>query len=518
MNDTTTQSPAQRPDAATYMSLFEDDATRCAPGALMANNSRMAYLVHLKELILALEAGADVSAPLSLATRRPDLLALTLDERAARKALPKIRRVLNLLERCAQEALSDGQSLQAAVAKGSYRANVPFHHAWESIKATLAIQALSPWEVLTAAHIDQPLFAFDNLTKPDHRAATALCAGGSPQLQALLREGNSGLKLASVTTTRQLASALGTTRRELRRLLAVDAVGVEGTSVIRSTHVPSAAVASGQVYGAAFVNAQATPLYLSKPDAQTSGKPTVGIEGLTQAHLDRLYGALRVQRALDLSAAETDVLLMAAMRAEGQTGNYRLTDHTLRALGLFQHLRATRRVTAWQFAALLDEVSPYAVKGQTPFYDSLFVPVANDEDTGTEPVLTLDGGAFDPLASGGEDGSTLKQLALGLKVDEAQLRVILAWVTKAQGLDQPTRSLAVVSACYRITKLARLFRTSTRDGLTLLELLMGEQSAYLQQLAGIPRLGTTAQADIVDVIGTVAQAMGWMRQQGLTAE
>lgn len=523
MNNLTTptsdSSPASRPDAATYMTLFNDEQTRCGPGALMANNSRLAYLVHLKELIQAFEVRADVSAPITLLARRPDLLALKLDERTTRKVLSKLRRVLSLLESRAQEALPARQSLQQAVAANACQATVPFHHAWESIKAALATKELHVWDLLNAAQSGYPLFAFDNLALAAQRAAITLCSGFSAQLQKMLLEDDSGLALTDVDSARKLTKALGLTRRQLRQLLAVDAVGASGTSVTRSSNVPLAAAASSDVHGAAFINNGATPLYLSESIAQPPAKKTAHITGFTQDHLERLSRMLRLQRALNLSAGETDALAMAALRAEGQTKDYHLTANTLRALGLFRHLQGKYKVSPWQYAALIDQICPYATGRQVAFYDKLFAPSSDDDSTPAVPALGLDDSEFDHLATSGADALTLKQLALGLKVDPALLRVVLGWVIDAQSLSKAKRSLAVVSACYRVIAVCRLFGTSIRDGMLVLELLTQEQPAYCKQLAGIPSLkGETGKPDIVDVIAGMAQVMEWLQRQGLEAE
>ncbi|HEK0908207.1 TPA: hypothetical protein SMQ04_002992 [Pseudomonas putida] len=520
MNDAT--NPANRPDAANYMKLFPEDRTRCAPGALMSNDSRLAYLVHLKELIQAFEVRADVNAPTTLLTRRPDLLTLKLDDRNARRTLPKIRITLELLENRAQQALTKNQTLQAAVAEGSGQASVPFHRAWESVKATLAAKQVQLWDLLSATSLCYPLFTFAHLPSAAQRTATTLASGFSPQLRTLLLDATpSELKLsaAAYDTTRKLAKALALSRRELRQLLAVEAVGKGGTAVTRSPHVPTAAKPSSQVYGAVFINNGATPLYLlESAPAQPATKKIVRIEGLTDAHLDRLQRILRLQRALGLSAAQTDTLVMAALRAEGQTSNYQLTDKTLRALGLFRHLQQKYNVSAEQYAALIDALSPYAIGRQASFYDQLFAAGHDEDGQPAQPSLKLDDKAFDPASTTGADGLTVKQLALGLRVDDTLLRGILDRVVKARNLQKPTRSLAVVSACYRIVALARLFGTSTLQGLSLIDVLMNQDPVYCQQLAGQPSLaGEPGKADIIDVIAGVLQAAEWLQHQGMDA-
>lgn len=510
--------PATHPDAASYLSLFPDDQARCAPGALMANNSRLAYLVHLKEMILAFETRADVSAPVTLKTRRADLLDLKLDERTTRTVLPKLRMVLDLLERRARDAVPAHQSLQVAVAQGTHHANVPFNHAWESIKAVLAIKQAPLWDVLCQAHLDAPAFVFDQRSAAGMRSATQMASGFSPELQHRLLTGSDdqSLSVAAVGTTHKLVKALGLTRRELRRLLAVASVGEDGSSVTGSAHVPSAPAPSSQHYGAAFINDGATPLYLTEQRSRAPGpKKKVTITGFTQAHLDRLQHSVRLQRALELDAAQTDSLVMAALHAEGQRSDYHLTAHTLRALGMFRHLHAEYEVEPDQYAAFLHQISPYATERHRPFYDRIFVPEVKQQDAQALPVLTLDDSEFDSSAIDGVDALTLKQLALALRVDDSVLRVVLGWVTAAQQLTKPKRSLAVVSACYRVVALARLMHPSTVQALTLLDLLMQDQPVYRQQLAGVPRLAGDDQADIVDVIAGALQAGRWLQHVGL---
>lgn len=527
MNDLSQQaqqnSPATRKDAATYMGLFPDTQTRCAPGALQANNGRLAYLVYLRSLIQAFETRADVSAPITLRTRRPDLLQLRLDAKNAKRSLPTLRLVLGVLESRAREVLNGQSTLQQAVAAGVYQANVPFHAAWEAIKAALAVKKLSLWEVIGSGAEGRPSFVFDNLSSPACRAAITLCSGFSPQLRALLlapreadeafytthfqRPANNALK--TLGTSQGLCKALGITRKQLRQMLAVSATGQGQSSVTRSAHVSSADTAQG----GAFINNGREPLYLTRPDPADK---TVQITGLTVSHLDRLQRILRVQRALELEPEETDALVMAALCAEGQTQDYQLTPATLRALGLFRHLQQQYGASVAQFTAFIHEISPDGNDRAMAYFDQLFNPGSADEDSAPTPALVLDGSAFDPTAAEGADAQTVKLLCLALKVDAALLQALLQQVVMAQGLDRPTRSLAVVSACYRIIALPRLFGLSPQSGFLLIGLLNRENPAYVRQLAGVPSLASQpSEADIVDVIVGLMGAVEWLKREAL---
>lgn len=156
--------PTSQKDSAAYMSLFPDASTRCAPGALQANTSHAAYLVYLKGLIETLEVRADVASPITLRTRRPDLLRLELDDHNAKKAIPNLRLVLGLLESRAREAVPEGQTLQQAVTSTVYKGSLPFDTAWEAFKAALMFKQLPLLDVLRASDVHHPSFVLDYLT------------------------------------------------------------------------------------------------------------------------------------------------------------------------------------------------------------------------------------------------------------------------------------------------------------------------------------------------------------------
>ncbi|MFJ4375004.1 Tc toxin subunit A [Pseudomonas japonica] len=569
-NQTAPATPVISKENATYTSLFEDDqAQRCATDAPLANTGPLAYLIDLKARIDAFERRAEISEANRLAQRRPDLLRMPLDDKNLKKTVPAQRLVIELLEDRVRQARPADTSLQETLANATYPLDLPFHYAWESIKTTLEKKRLSIWDVVRTADDEYPNFTFDNITSPALRAATTLSSGLSPELRSLLvakRAGDAAFyrahfhledskPLETLGTTKGLCKALGVTRRELRQLLAVRAIGKDETSVVLSDYVRTAGIkpASSGVHGAVFINNGFTPLHLSRPDP--AGK-TVRIDGLSGARLDRLQRMLRLQWALQLNAAETDTLVMAALRAEargvadvvvvteapaleekkgdkekdGQKAepttaqpteaapkkvNDLLTSDTLRALGMFRHLQQKYAVKPYQYAAFLDEISPYGIGRSGSFYDKLFNPSDIAERDDSEPVLTLDDSEFDPNARDGEDALTLKQLCVALKADEALLRTVLAWVVDAQQLEKPTRSLAVVSACYRMIALPRLFGLSATDGMLVLSVLMGEREAYKTQLAGIPTIAAAGEADIVDVLAGVMNTIEWLKRQKL---
>ncbi|MBC3420057.1 neuraminidase-like domain-containing protein [Pseudomonas sp. RW3S2] len=511
---TTSNAPGSRKDTVTYSNLFPDDTVRCAPGALQANTSQAAYLVYLKDMIEALETRADVTAPITLQQRRPDLMRLKLDERSAKKVLPSLRLLLGVLEQHAQQALPNDQTLQEAVAAKVHLGSVPFHATWESVKAALTLKQLPLLDALRAAELEWPAFIFDHLTLSAQRAATTLSSGFSPQLRSWLLEPSAAdSPLKGLTTTQAVSKALALTRKELRELLAVSAIGEYKSTVRLSQHVRAADhyLPSSAVYAAEYVNQSDTALYLTQPDPSDK---SVEISGITDDHLYRLERILVIQRALKLNYSEADWLVMAAIWSDDSTDDFALTDNTLRALGLFRHLQQKYNIGPQQYSALICEISVYGTDRERPFYDQLFAPATLEDSGGALAVMKLDGQAFDPQSNNPEDILTVKQLCLAFKVSEPVLCAVLNKVIKAQGLDQPLRSLAVVSACYRLTQLPRLFGLPVEAGLLAIALLEQEQPACMTQLAGWPRLAAEpSEADIVDVIVAVMDTVEWLKQQ-----
>ncbi len=223
---------------------------------------------------------------------------------------------------------------------------------------------------------------------------------------------------------------------------------------------------------------------------------------------------LRLHHATKLSFPDIDVLLTTTMHAEGQQQNLHVTDATVRALGLFQHLREKYSVTAAQFASFIGDMPSSAAGREEPFFDSLFNPSGIEPRGDSESVFTIDGTTFDPAAGSGNDAIAVRQLSQAFKADEATVRWALDRVVEAQTLTAPARSLAVVSACYRLIALPRLLGLKSAEAPILLTTLNRENPDVLRQLAGTPSLANASQTgtDVLDVIALVMNVVEWARQ------
>ncbi|HVI54975.1 MAG TPA: neuraminidase-like domain-containing protein [Luteibacter sp.] len=499
--------PTGAGNAATYTGLFAWPKT-VQPGALNDNTNPLAYVHDLFVLATTLEAGADASQAHPLDQRRPDLGAMPMDEQSLKQTFPALRFAIDRLEDTIRESQPEGAEtpLHEAIAQAAYPTSLPFHFAWEQVKTVLAQRKLTIWDVVRKSDPDYPNFTFGNVTSTSLRAAMTLSNGFAPEMRAHLTADPSTASdssrtvgtLAELTVADTFRRRLGLSRKQLRQMLAVYQPGkaAEGGIVDRQPAVVRSAYVSGDdapvssaTFGAAFVNDGGDALYLRYED-DDENQP-IRIEGLTEGHVDRILRVLRVHHATKLSFADIDVLLTTALRAEGQTTGLHMTDSTLRALGLFQHLREKYSVTASQFASFIGDMPSSSNGRERSFYDTLFNPSGIEPRSDSESVFTIDGSTFDLYATAGADAIAVRQLSQALKADEATVRWALERVVETQCLTAATRSLAVVSACYRLIALPRVFGLKTGEAPVLITALNRENPNILRQLAGVPTLDAT---------------------------
>jgi hypothetical protein len=522
-------------NAANYLTLFTWPKA-VQPGALNDNTNPLAYAHELFQLAKKLEAGADASRARPLSLRRPDIGDMPMNERSLKETFPSLRFAIDCLEDTVRKSeFAPSSTIRETIAAAVFPASLPFHFAWEQVKAVLRHRKLFIWDIVRKSDADYPNFTFGNVTSGSLRAAMTLSSGFAPELRALLTADPS----KAVESTTQLANTvgddptptigdlavadrfrrrLGLSRKQLRQMLAVYQPGkatAEGfvdrqPAVVRSAYVSkSDAPVSSTDFGAVFINDGGEALYLRYEDDDESNP--LRIEGLTNGHVDRILRMLRLHHATKLSFPDIDVLVTAALRAEGQSKGLHLTDTTLRALGLFQHLREKYAITASQFASFIGDIPASASGRERAFYDTLFNPSGIEPRSDSESVFTIDGTTFDPTSDARADAIAVRQLSQAFRADEATVRWALACVVEAQALSAPTRSLAVVSACYRLIALPRAFGLKSSEAPMLVAALDRENPNVLRQLAGIPTLAATATAstDALDIIAIVMNVAEW---------
>lgn len=509
-SDVTNAPSAATIDAATYSALFAEDANLLTvAGAVDDETGPVAYLGDLFTLSRRLEQGAVPEKACLLAMRRPDLPDLTLDSAALRRECSTLDLVNELLEKRIALCTASSTSIQERMVSATTPVGLPYDAPWNRVLGILHLRGIPLWRAVR--HSDPEFPAFVATEKPNKglRDAVTMGCGFSPAVRqmligpavttddsaAALFSKKPGATLGDLSVVKALMEATGLKRRDIRHLLAVDGVANEAdaaTAVSLARYAPEGAdKPSSKAYGAAFINAGAGPLWIKQ---RTGSADTMDTEivGLTATHMDRMQRLLQVRTRLDVSYAEADLLLRSALAAEEAAADALPTERTLRALGLYGHLKASTGITPDGFAALIGNLPVYAI-GRTPALLDSLIKVTD------KPFTANDTAAF----------------ATALRIDTALLEQLLQRVEAAQKTRACT--LSVISACYRLTSLPRLLGLSIDEGLAMLDMLEQQTNGYNAQIAGNPSITSSLDAfDILDVIPALWNAADWARQHHLS--
>lgn len=244
---------------------------------------------------------------------------------------------------------------------------------------------------------------------------------------------------------------------------------------------------------------------------------TYDIKSLSDDRMLRINRMVRLQRWLQLPYDKVDLLLSACIAAQGgNNSDYRLNNHIVRMLGVFRHYQQHYQVTPEQFAAVLYQLSPYAVSPDVPFIDRVF-----NSPSLFETPFSITNVSFNYQSSSENDSRIVKQLCAGLGLSQAEFLVIADDVARRQGdVSKHTLpcSLNVVSALYRLAMLPRWLGLSFAEGMSLFALLNCQTA-----LSSVPQLakltGNPAQpekGDLLDMLMALSQAVEWSKAHSLS--
>lgn len=236
---------------------------------------------------------------------------------------------------------------------------------------------------------------------------------------------------------------------------------------------------------------------------------------LSDVRMQRINRMIRLQRWLDLSFEEVDLLINACIRGQGsQNSDNSLNEQTLRMLGVFRYWQQAYQVTAFQFAAILYQITPYAISPAVPFLDQVF----NTASAFDEPFKITDQ-AFNYTALTGEDGQIVKHICAGLGITRTQFQVLANQVSTAQNCGANTLicSLDVITALYRLVMTPRWLGLNFEDGVALLMLV--EEGKALTRLASLPVYTAVenSASDLLDTLMALSDAAQWLADNNLTA-
>lgn len=532
-----------KPQAATYARLFPEQLVdRCAPDALENNSGPVAYLHALYQQAMKLEASSTSTERRTLSQRRPDIPQVLLSDDAVTRQIPALTVVINALTSQVLGVIGKERDLAEHISQAGVRATLPFHYPLNTIQAVLRRKNLALFDALQRSEYGWPNLRQGSLRSEDLREAMLASSGFSPALQRILLDKESSddrylIKHFGLGETTPLQTLLqvdvicqktGLDSENLLKLLATSGIKSNATtgatSVRCSEAYPSGNTPppTGYHYGAAFINNGKGPA-LSLEEERKDGVTIRLIKGADAGHFVRINKLVHLRKALGLSFAETDLLLMSALRAEGQTKDFEITPNTLRALGVFRYFKEVYRVTAEQFSALIYQVSPYALDGEIPFLDRVLDGPGTDNLSGVAAGLTIDDCSFDlnavSLTAGRSKADPLiNQLSKALGADERTVRLLVAQVTQSRGLKKPVLSLDLLSSLYRLSRLPRLFGLSRTQGACLMALVTVDKATAQSTLAGKGVIGDVASTpDILDVLVALANTQQWLRRQKLPA-
>ncbi|AXA26951.1 Tc toxin subunit A [Pseudomonas putida] len=523
--------------ACSYAHLFPEQlANPCDPAAPESNTGPIAYLHALYQKALSIEATSESGQRQTLAQRRPDLAQLVLDPERLEQPVNALALAISTLTHHAQARAGSTVDLPEVLAEAGLHIHLPYHHAHEQIKTVLAHKKIPYFELLQQSLRCYPVFCEAQLRSKELRQAMRMASGFGPGVQQLLLDNdalNKNLKdwrkwygLQNTTEQKAIASLkdvetfmdkTGLAFEQVLELLAISSIDDEakaGHSTVRTSEAyqPTSATSLPDFHpGAVFINALSKVRLTLKDTLSGAGiKPT--FNRLDYNCLPRIYQMIHLQRELGLPFAETDLLVISILRAEGQKDAWNVTPTTLRALGVFRYLNEAYDISAEQFAALVCEVCPYAFGVQPAMLDRVLDgPGSTVLDTSSS--LVLDDRALDPQDGAEGQLEVLPGLAKALGADEQTTLDWLGLVKNAQPTQQLTLSLSLLSALYRLSRLPRLLKRSRQETDALLKLLADAGIDVQAQLSGTPLISDFETTGILDVLIALTNLDQWLRQQ-----
>lgn len=242
---------------------------------------------------------------------------------------------------------------------------------------------------------------------------------------------------------------------------------------------------------------------------------------LSNDRMDRINRMVRLQRWLGLSYEEIDLLLSACIVAQGtDNADYTLNNHTLRALGVFRHWQQKYNITAFQFAAVLSQITPYVISPSVPFLDQVF----NSPSLFDTPFTITGNTVSYGDSATPDDIQVISQLCAGLNLTRAQFMVLAKYVATAQGSAASQTfplTLDTVSAFYRLALIPRWLGLSFAEGASLFSLLEASDGVWTT-LASIPQLATLNSSnqpdggDILDALMALDAATDWSKDNNMS--
>jgi hypothetical protein len=521
-----------------------------------ANNGPNAYLVRLCKMARDLEKSAGGKV-IKVADRRPDIEKLRLDPVSLYQIKPTVALVNEVLEEIIKASVPEKADYAVDDLMLDVRfpfRSMPFewyHRQWSlvlkqnGILLGAVVRTIDP----TAPYFTQP-GAHGSFSDVALRQS---CDMG-PLAQSLLTENflasaasledphglteSSGQWQADVVPTpaeRFIKDNFGTTEEKLKdSVFFCDQVSIDARALTQLFSIEDYATtvsknqtlveaAGPQYFGSVFINnGQDEPLGL-----------TAAVQGSTRQltktsfnRFERINRMLRLARWLKLTHSECDRLVVAAIRAEQRKDlqddsaqvnePLRITNNTLRAIGLFQEFRELFGCSAEDFSALINEISIFSQGKRGSQFDRIF----NDKAYFDTPLI-LDNGSFLIDAPTRADQRTVDQICSALGLNQEAWRYLSRFIAKSHNLTtELQRSLPILSSFYRFVKLASLLQITPIELGALLETISARGAGgLLQKITGESRIsvsGAIGEGDVLSVMQAIADCVLWCRENDLS--
>lgn len=545
-------------DAPTYNDLFRPDwASHCPTDAIEATTSPVAYLADLYREVQKIEqsgpSGEGQGNRILLADRRPDLADLMLDHTALERVEPTLVLVNEILETSARRYLddiSDERSLDDVMLDVRYPVTLPYERYQQQINYTLRRKDCLPGDVIRCTDpaypyfkevgvhsllsdialvqdtgfgpvqqgilLEAPFFSLVDEVDPEAKQApTPILARINPRTHLLettdadpesfFKDNFGEGDFFKLLDTQTFCLHTGLKTEELESLLSVGAY-----APYSSDNFIVLDKVDGAMFGSVYVNAGVSPAMAIETISDDESGPSHRIVNWSSDRFDRLNRMIRLAQWLKLPFDQVDRLLVASIRAERKTSDYRITIDTLRALGLFQSLRAQYKVSVDDFAALLQGVAVHGRGKQPTQFDQIF----NIQALFPTPLI-LDGEVFTITPVSEAERQKVDHLCAALGMTYEMYRFTAKVIEQAYAGESLRWSAEVISAFYRLVRLPHYLGLTTIEALALLELLDSGGSQLVSKLAGPTHIASYQASDNTDTLSTIhalVEVSAWMHE------
>ena len=515
-----------------YELLFPTPFDDFAPiGALEDSTGIVAYLVELWQWIRDHIEGLVIADPdvetLPIHSRRVDINELSIDHNAIHKTISAVEIIVKVLEAFIASN-DDVPDLEEAMIQRRYPYGLPYYQHWVTLNAVAGHHGLSVGHFARWVDADYPNFLQPGARDDDSGRALAHASRLGPFQRSLLIAPpvNSDDEKVDFYVKNYGTDELNW--QDLNRVAIfgsktkLDADGVEAFlsirryAPVRSPNVKvyrPPAEQESERSGSVYLNGGTAPA-ISVDYESLSFLHKLSESPTNPARYDRMNRKRRLDLWLDLLPEQMDALLVAAFKAEG-VDDFRITDNSVHAIGLFQTLREGYGCTAPDFAVFIDKLSIYGRGEALSQFDQVF---NNSQSDYREPLL-LDNGPFPLLLAPDVIDLTISHICSALDIDlQTYQYLALAIASAHKRTDTLLRSHEILSAFFRLVKLPRLLNMTPVEGLLMLTVLGGE--AWVAGLAGIPAIKPIPVPDddvpdVLDLIQALVACRYWCQTRNL---